>query len=259
MVPVCGKKPGRLALMRYTKGDMGKIATALTLFLVFSGPVYAQTTNLVVTTQPNLEKPIGEVDILVEADTYVPSFYRGRAEPSPGNIARAAAIPRGVNHAAGSLSYRWSINGQSLADTGQSVSFTIPPIDNLTIRVLVTQNGRLVAEKTEMVAVSEPRIIFYENNALRGIGSTAIQGDFLLMGEEASVSAEPYFFGRSSIPFLQGTWSVDGEDTGVDAWRTLSFTRPEQPADRYLIALELVNPRNFAEATENDFYLYLGI
>lgn len=238
---------------------MGKSAAIIILFLTTFGQAFAQTTNLVVLTQPNAERPSGQVDILIEADTYIPSFYRGRAEPSPGNNATVVAIPSGIDSSAGPLGYRWSINGRHLAASGQTASFSVPAGNNLTIQVLVTQNGKLVAEKSEVISVSVPRIVFYENNALRGIGSTAIAGEFMLVGKEASVSAEPYFFGRGSITSLQGTWSVDGADAGVDDWRTLSFVQPEEPKERYLISLELVNPRNFSEATENDFYLKLGL
>lgn len=229
------------------------------VFLLSASESVAQTTSFDSVSTGDIPTSIGQVDIFVEAGTRVPHFYRGRAEPTSGNQIKVVAIPVGLNGSSSDMNYRWSVNGQNLPSTSQTATFTAPIGNTFTIRVVVTKGGALWAEQSETIRMSDPIVLFYEDNALRGTGSSAIRENFSLIGQEAGISAEVFFIGINSLPAMRGTWKVDGEVVPVDDWRKLSLTRPEEAKDRYLIALELINPQNFEEATKNSFNLQLGI
>lgn len=199
----------------------------------------------------------GEVEIIVEADTYVPSFYKGRAEPTSGNLVRATAIPLSADPV--NFSYRWKLNGQPLLSSGQSVTFPAPIGDNFMLEVTVLNNGVFWSEKGETMALSNPEVVFYEENTLRGLGTIAIKGDFSLIGTEASITAEPFFVGRGNQNNLQGNWSVDNQVVTTNDWRKLTFIRPEEPNAKYLVELDIFNRVNLSEQASNSFNLHLEI
>lgn len=199
----------------------------------------------------------GEVEIIVEAYTYTPAFYKGRSEPTSGNLMRAIAIPLGVD--AGNFTYLWSLNGQPLRGQGQVVTFSAPIGNNFTLGVTVLNNGIFWSEKSEAIALSNPEVIFYEQNALRGIGTIAIKNDFYLIGAEASITAEPFFVGQGSQNTLQGKWSIDDQEVTTTDWRKLTFIRPEEPNTKYLVELNIFNRVNLSEEASNSFNLHLEI
>lgn len=205
-----------------------------------------------------VESP-GTVDILVEADTYVPSFYGGRAEPTSGNTVRLIALADDTP--AGNVRFTWTVNGQVLAGSGPVVRVTAPTGNSMNVRVVMVQNGQVWAERNEVIAVSQPQVRLYELNALRGRNNLAIGDTYTLIGNEAEIVAIPYFTGRGTITgALRGTWRIDGQtiDLGT-AWQQLVLERPEEAKSRYHVRLDLRNVNNLAESAITEFYLHMGL
>ena len=244
--------------MRYNVCVSRRFFTILILCLFFIGQsAEAQSSSFgnVSTTQTRVA--LGEVEIIVEADTYIPSFYMGRAEPTSGNSMRAIAIPLEADPS--SFTYRWKLNGQPLTSNGQVVIFPAPIGDNFLLEVTILNNGVFWSERSETIALSKPEIVFYEENALRGIGTIAIKNDYSLIGAEASVTAEPFFVGRGSQNSLQGNWKIDDETINTADWRKLTFIKPEEPNAKYLVELNIFNRVNLSEQARNSFNLHLEI
>ena len=244
--------------MRYNVCVSRRFFTILILCLFFIGQsAEAQFSNFgsINTTQTRVA--LGEVELIVEADTYVPSFYNGRAEPTSGNLTRAIAIPLGVDPSG--FTYKWSLNGQPLSGNGQVATFRAPIGDTFTLEVTVLNNGTFWSERNETIALSNPEIVFYEENALRGIGTIAIKNDFSLIGAEASVTAEPFFVGKGNQNSLQGNWKIDDETIATNDWRKMTFIRPEEPNAKYLVELNIFNRVNLSEQARNSFNLHLEI
>ena len=169
------------------------------------------------------EESPNTVDIIIEADTYVPAFYKGRAEPTPGSTVRAIALPNGSLGAA-SYTYRWELNGQYLGD-GSSVSFTVPYGREFLLRVDVfSSSGTRIGTGEEYVPISEPIIHFYQTNILRGMSFTTVPINHIMVEEEMSVRAEPYFV---TTPFSSRdyvlSWSVNALKKVGSGQFTISF------------------------------------
>jgi hypothetical protein len=202
----------------------------------------------------------GFVDLVVEARTYKPAFYRGRGEPSLGNIVRLVAVPLGQSPA--NFTYQWSAAGQALSDTGPVASFSNLFEDRVRVSVnVIDQNGALFARAEEVVQISKPQVVFYEENILRGHGSRAIRDTHTLIGEEGVIRAEPFFVGLGASPqSYRSTWKLNGTEvnSGGD-WRELLLQRPDTPLSNYRIEFSANNENNLAEGVQGGFNLNFGL
>lgn len=159
------------------------------------------------------------VDLVLESDTYVPAFYRGRALPSGNASMRAIAIPHvGSSVSPSSLTYRWELGGGVLfrgpIRGKQSADITMSRFADERLSVtVIDQNGQSVAQRTIVLNPIEPELHFYEDNPLRGLHERAIIDSLTLIGDETTVYAEPYYMSTNLTPeSAQFTWSINGED-----------------------------------------------
>lgn len=189
-----------------------------TLFLVvmvfFLAPVFGHAQFTYQEVLPPVV-PSGLVDIVVEADTYTPTFYAGRAEPVPGGPVRLVALVRsGQAGNADRLHYYWIVDGRVINSEDPSnptIKLLAPNKKEFSVKVRVTTvEGAVVADTNEIVLLSEPMVVFYETNPLRGLNQTAISAILYVTGEEVTVETAPYFIDTLNSPAYM-EWSVDGE------------------------------------------------
>lgn len=244
--------------MRYNVSMPGKLIAVFILCVLSIGHnAEAQVSSFGTIDATNARTNVGEVEVIVEAYTYTPLFYKGRAEPSSGNLMRAVALPLDADTA--NFTYRWKLNGRPLQGQTQTVVFPAPIGTNFTLEVTVLNNGVFWSEERESIALSNPEVIFYEDNALRGVSETAISGDFSLIGAEATVAAVPFFVGLGNQSRLQGNWTVDNQEVTLEDWRKLTLVRPVEPKAKYLVELNIFNQSNLNEQARNSFNLHLEI
>jgi len=139
------------------------------------------------------------IDMLVEADTLTPSFYKGRALPSSGSTVRVTAFPfTGKTKDPHLYSYTWRIGDTVQAGGSQYGKnfITFVPDFKKNIRVSVDvfdATGARIANESISVPLVEPELYFYDINPLRGISENAMSNDFIFSGDEIHLRAEPYF------------------------------------------------------------------
>lgn len=174
------------------------------------------TNGAILETRANIA-PI-RVDMLIEADTLVPSFYKGRAIPTSGSVTRVTAIPfTGDNQPPSTYSYTWRI-GDTVISGGSrqgqnSVTFTPGFQRSVEVSVdIIDRDGNLLTTKTIYVPISDPELYFYPVDPLQGMSERAIDDRFIFIGEEVRVRAEPYFVDRTLMaqnPLLE--WSLNNQ------------------------------------------------
>lgn len=172
------------------------------------------------------------VDIQLESDTYIPTFYKGKRLPSTGTAVRAIAIPltnSGSNPS--SYSYKWEYNDE-LIDGGsilgrQSISFTLSRFDDGVLKVIVfDKNGNIVGEKSLDIHVAIPEMYFYAVNPLRGVSRKAIADTTSLVGDEVTIRGVPYFSETDLSPTSGiSAWSIDSHSVegNKDAPNTITL------------------------------------
>ena len=159
------------------------------------------------------------VDIILEADTFTPSGYRGAALPSRGAAVTATAIPHlGQNRDAALLTYTWKLNNNVLFGGNikgkQQATFEMPSRPRSTLIVEVSDDsGRMIARNAIRMTGNSPEVQFYEDNPLRGVSTYAIGAELDLLGDEARIQAVPYFTNLESSTIFQ-RWFLDGIEVG---------------------------------------------
>ncbi len=165
----------------------------------------------------------GDVDIIIESDTYVPPFYKGRALPSAESRGRAIAIVHlGGNTNPAALSYEWKL-GETVLHGGpvrgkQSTEIEFPLFDDIPLSVTIYDTkGNPIVKRSIALKNTQPEIAFYEESPLRGQSEKALGREFTLVGEETTLRAEPYYLDRESAQSMGSPkWQLGGNtvDTG---------------------------------------------
>lgn len=215
----------------FLNGSLQKSGVGETKFNFKTGPS-GSSSRLSVSINP-LEGPQAQaeitirpadVDIIWNADTYTPPFYKGKALFTNKANLTFVAIPHFVNSSGNkinsqSLVYNWYegskiINNQSgvgkntLKIEGKTIS---RPLD---IRVEIeTFDGSIKASNRIEVDLSEPKILVYEKNPLYGLILGMALNSFSLKEQEVTLSAVPYFFNtftRDSSN-MKYNWTQNGE------------------------------------------------
>lgn len=180
-----------------------------------------------VTIKAKLQKPNGSVelvsttiapfylDIIIEPQTHVPSFFQGRSLPSPDSTINATALISSGPLLTGEYLYTWKINdtviqGGALRG-GNRVSFTMPQDSYSVLSVTATKlDGAVIAKRAIALPSVSPKLLFYEVSTLYGVLETALKSPFPILANSATLRAEPYYLdsGVFNNPTV-ANWYID--------------------------------------------------
>lgn len=186
---------------------LGETLTVSAVLTLPSG----QTQRITRTIEPRY------LDIIIEPQTHVPSFYTGRALPSAGSMVNVTALIFGVDTPRESLLYTWRVNGQVLGGgpqrSGFKTSFEMPQDLRTLLSVEVSSlDGEVLGRASELLLSARPELHFYENHTLYGLQSLTLDDRFL-GGASASIVAAPYYLDSrvyNNPDVLE--WELDGRD-----------------------------------------------
>ena len=195
-----------------TTGGLGEKTTIHTVATLRSGESFSISKAILPTV----------VDLILEADTYVPYFYNGRALPSREAEIRAVAVVHdGSNMPDTSYTYKWSLANSTLFGgpiKGKNVAeLTMPRYDNKRLRVEVFNNlGESVAKNNILLTPATPELYFYEESPLRGLQEKAVVSRLAALTEEVVVSGEPYYLTPKDLNQTSTEWKIDSEVVYTD-------------------------------------------
>lgn len=214
----------------------GKLVTkgvGLRTFTVTSGAIGSQkvvtasvlASNGYVTQQKIVIAPAA-VDLIWQALSYTPPFYKGKALiPHQGAVivsAEPTLYQGGKRIPSSQLVYKWKQEDTTLVDQsgyGKN-SVTIEPklpLDAQKISVEVTTvDGKIKAVNSIRLTSQNPLVVLYEEDALTGIRSQqAITLNHTVQGKNSRISAIPYFFSTTKrlSSAVQFNWLLNGQDT----------------------------------------------
>lgn len=179
------------------------------------------------------------VDVVWEANSYVPPFYEGKAlHPRQGSL-KLVAMPEfvkgGKRIAPENLIYQWS-NGLNVYQNQSGYGKNVVTVDGSLlgkeeeIEVLVTDpSSGLVARGAVNISPVDPEIVFYENDPYYGhVFDSAIPGTFNLKTDEIQILAAPYYFTEEMNGGLTYDWQLNGYSVpALINSRTAIFRKPE--------------------------------
>lgn len=242
---VNGTSAGSGRSINVTLGPLGKPAN---VSVSVSGPSGNDSASL--TMIPT------SIDLLWEADSYVPPFYKGRAAPGSNSTIRVLAIPHFIDASgdavpSSDIDFTWKLNGatdEALSGVGESsASFPAAVLyDSDTIDVVArTENGSLSGEASATIRTGDPELVLYEDDPLFGIMyHQALSQSSTASESETSFAAVPYFANTTSAndPSIAYDWTVNGSSVAPDPEDPSEITINAQSSGVADVTLSLSDP-----------------
>ena len=179
------------------------------------------------------------IDLVWEANSYVPAFYQGKALHPRQGILKVVAMPEFIKNGKRinpeNLVYQWS-NGLTVYQSQSGYGKNVVTVDGSLlgkeekIKVLVTDPiNNLVAQGSINITPVDPEIIFYQNDPYYGhIFDSAVIGNFSLKTDEVQILAAPYYFTEDTNGSLTYDWQLNGTSIpNLSTSRTAIFRKPE--------------------------------
>lgn len=199
--------------LKMTTGALGK-KSVVRAVLSRPNALTLSTSRTIIPTQ---------VDIILEANTYTPQFYSGRALPTRDSLMRAIAVVNDGGVASdSSYVYAWSMDSSALSGgtlKGKNVlDLEMPHYDDKVLSVEVfNADGDALGQGGVLLTAVEPELHFYEHNPLRGLSERAASSPLQLLNEETTIYGEPYFIdARMRETEATFSWSIDTEPVAPD-------------------------------------------
>lgn len=183
-------------------------------------------------------------------DTYVPSWYRGKALPSPGATILIQARPNVPASIAESLTYTWLVSGEVIREaSGKNKTvfpYTLPDNGRRPdeIKVIVQNAQQTISqEATFIIPASKYQINLYEIKPLEGADTArTVESMRKSAGGAFDLIAEPYFIPRSRLRNLNYHWNLDGAEISNKTIREpwlLTVTSAKESAGLHRIELRI--------------------
>lgn len=198
-----------------------------------------------------------DVDILWEADTYTPPFYKGKALATSQSYIKVLGVPSFVDKTGSAISsdnliYFWKKTytpNPNDSGVGRNTYFYRAAYtfndDTIETTVSSPDNGLSINKKTK-ISILEPKIVFYERKPLEGVRyENSLLGNFTIKEQEVTLRAEPYFFSliTANNNGAAFTWQLDRKNLDVSPDRKSEFTlrKPESGSGHAGISIKISN------------------
>lgn len=199
-----------------------------------------------------------EIDILWEAQTYTPPFYKGKALPSYKSLLKVSAIPRYNSPSSNPLQfhYKWTYNRIDNVGEGLAKNSVVVPIGWADSAVPIVVDIKLPSalwsgQTSSNIKGAEAKVVFYESAPLLGVQfNQALQGSVTATGNEFTIRAVPYFFSIDNLlnNELVYTWKIGGSNvaSGPDPVNFV-LTKSGKSAESYPVSLRIQSPKRILQ------------
>ncbi|MBU6430848.1 MAG: hypothetical protein KGJ58_01010 [Patescibacteria group bacterium] len=214
-------------------------------------------------------RPAG-VDILWQADSYVPPFYKGKALYGYQSLITVIALPNIINSDGmkinpDDLIYKWTKDSKVLGEVSgygkNKFSFSAQILSHSPeIEVEVSSSDKKIkASGSITLEAIEPKTVIYEDNPLYGIiYEKAVAGDFKLNGNEITLTATPYFFSNNAVDDkkIKYGWNMNGQNIGGGkGGRRITFRNVDAAKGSTAISVDLQNEESDLQSARTDAML----
>ncbi len=212
-------------------------------------------------TQQKIILAPAAVDLIWQAQSYTPPFYKGKALiPHQGAVivsAEPTIYQGGKRIPSSQLIYKWKQEDTALPDQsgyGKSSVIIEPklPLDAQKISVEVsTVDGKIKAGNFVRLTSQNPTVILYPEDALTGIRSQQA----LMVGhsiqKDSRITAIPYFFStpKRLNSSIQYNWSLNGQETNQHT-PTITLGFGSQPKGDASVQVEVKHATKIFQAAD---------
>lgn len=213
----------------------------------------------------------GSVDMLWEAYSYTPPFYKGKGLVSHETLIKVVAMPElrtsgGALLNTDNLVYKWSKGGTvlgSLSGIGKKeLIFRMPKLSETeTIEVEVSSSDGTIKSKGRITYRSrDPEALLYKKDPLLGIDfSKTLAGDVALAGNEINLVAYPYFFSQESPSGgkLKYNWTINRFGTKI-LTNEIVLSPREGAVGASLVAFKVDNLKEILQSASKNIGIIFG-
>lgn len=200
----------------------------------------------------------GEVDILWEAQTYTPPFYRGKALPTYNSLVKVVALPRfNTTSSPKDFHYEWKLNRNQNAGDGIGKNSVLMratwPDSVVNVGVTASLLGTSMSGENNIdVPTLKPVLVFYENAPLLGVRfDQALTNLTETTASQFTLLAVPYFFSRDDYENNNLLYSWDINRTPSTPSRnpeSLVLVKSGTAAESMNILLNVQNPKRVIQS-----------
>lgn len=190
------------------------------------------------------------VDMVWQAQSYTPPFYKGKALLSYQGTIKVTAIPTFYSGSAllkaENLVYTWTLNDRvlgSLSGYGKNTLELSSDIIQQTMLVSVVVSSRdntIQGQGRTVINPQSPAIVVYENNPLYGtLYNQVLSSQFTLKNPEIGLTATPFFFSNNAphaFPTSYLIWSINGQESLTS--NNLTLRKPSSGSGSTNISIE---------------------
>lgn len=227
--------------------------------------------NIYPKNQPKITKTFvfnpSNIDLLWQAETYTPPFYKGKALFSAESAVTMVAIPNFVENKNrtpdSSVVYKWIVNREVQGDYSgrgkNSFKYNSDILSQDTVIEVETYPVNNSSKKgSGLVELSEKNsfVLFYEDNPTNGIMfnySLKNQVD-LKNKKEAKISVFPYNFSTNNKNSgLNYTWYINSEKISLPSNTSSIIVKQndKEKTDSARILIDVINPKYITQSTKN--------
>lgn len=214
---------------------------------------------------PEIQKTViiqpEQLDIVWEAKTYTPPFYKGKALYAPQEQVTIAAFPNfkadgSVGVDPSHISYNWQNNLDGVpqySGYGSNYMLFAGPIvqDDQYIYVTATADSGATAEANIDMLPTLPNVLVYEDSPLYGVlFNKALPQTFNLQNSQTTLAAYPYYFGFNSQtdPNAEYQWTINNQNISAPQNQaTMVFTNSNGQSGASDIGIDVKSASNFLE------------
>lgn len=221
-----------------------------------------QTASKTITIRP------AEVDLLWEADSYVPAWYKGKALAGSESMITFTALPlfynsKGEKISPSELVYEWEVDHRRQPKSSgfgryqlktRGPQLFIPMLVEVSVSDM---DGNTSAQKTIQVSGEKAKVIIYQGRPTEGVlVNSSVNKELAMETEEESLIAEPYFFSASNLGELSYSWQMNR--AGVKTTKkpdTLTVRNANGESGESRISVFIKNPASFLQESAYDFLI----
>jgi len=210
------------------------------------------------------------IDLLWEAQTYTPPFYKGKALPTEKSPIKIVAILN-TKDTDVKYTYSWGINNifplinysgynrKSFIMSGPEEGYSQKAVVSI-----LSFDGSKKANKTIEIKSIKPKIVFYENCIFNSLCLNKALSNIQEINRDSNgliIRAEPYFFSKTDVENnkLEYIWKINNQtltSVGIQQ-RDINFTTPKEWAEqrKSLIQIDIKNTSIYAQNTNMQLWL----
>ncbi len=244
----------------FTTGSLGNVSNIYLTIETIDGKTHNESIRIV----PS------EIDLLWEAETYTPWFYKGKALFSREAVVKVVADailpgPGGQILSNSNVLYKWKINGKirnDLSGYGKNVVFIKGTIlaESINVEVEVSDvSGSISALKRRTIPVSSPAVIIYEDDPLEGVlFNKAVFSSLDLLGKEVALNAYPFFFGEiaDKDKDLEYLWIIDGKTVAGNLTSKIILRNENVGSGQSAVAVNVSHKKSIFQKAGSSFRIF---